>query len=257
MIKKLGLQLYTIRSTMDTAENIRASFKKLRELGYEVGQTAGCAIDYVEYGKIAKEEGIEICGTHDNYDIMVNDIDRAIANHKALGTTNMGIGGCNAQKDGVAGVEKFIEQANKIADRAYEEGMKFTYHNHSHEFMRLPNGKTMMEMLVEGLDPKKTSFVLDTYWVQHGGADIRRLIERLSGRIDILHLKDMAAYHPETKAPYYTQVGDGNIDMKDIVAHAENHGVKYFVVEQDGNFEIDSVSSIKKSFDFLKANVME
>ena len=45
--------------------------------------------------------------------------------------------------------------------------------------------------------------------------------------------------------------------MKDIVAHAENHGVKYFVVEQDGNFEIDSVSSIKKSFDFLKANVME
>ena len=253
MIKKLGLQLYTIRSTMDTAENIRASFKKLRELGYEVGQTAGCAIDYVEYGKIAKEEGIEICGTHDNYDIMVNDIDRAIANHKALGTTNMGIGGCNAQKDGVAGVEKFIEQANKIADRAYEEGMKFTYHNHSHEFMRLPNGKTMMEMLVEGLDPKKTSFVLDTYWVQHGGGDVRHWIEKLAGRIDILHLKDMGR---NENGPFITEIGHGNIWWKGVIETAEKAGVKYYVVEQD-TCPGDPFDSLKFSADYIKANLMD
>lgn len=52
--------------------------------------------------------------------------------------------------------------------------MKFTYHNHSHEFIRLENGKTAMEMLMEGLDSKNTTFVLDTYWVQHGGGDPRQ-----------------------------------------------------------------------------------
>ncbi len=253
MIKKLGLQLYTIRSTMDTAENIRASFKKLRELGYEVGQTAGCAIDYAEYGKIAKEEGIEICGTHDKYDIMVNDIDLAIANHKALGTTNMGIGGCHAQKEGVAGIEKFIEQANKIADRAFEEGMKFTYHNHSHEFMLLENGKTMMDMLVEGLDPKKTSFVLDTYWVQHGGGDVRYWIEKLAGRIDILHLKDMGR---NENGPFITEVGHGNIWWKGVIETAEKAGVKYYVVEQD-TCPGDPFDSLKFSADYIKANLMD
>ena len=57
MIKKIGVQLYTIRDYMQTAEDIRASFKKLKAMGYDQGQTAGCAIPYEEYGKIAAEEG--------------------------------------------------------------------------------------------------------------------------------------------------------------------------------------------------------
>ena len=46
MIEKLGLQLFTIRDTMNNAENIRESFRKIRALGYTVGQTAGCAIPF-------------------------------------------------------------------------------------------------------------------------------------------------------------------------------------------------------------------
>ena len=89
MIEKLGLQLYTIRDTMNNAENIRESFRKIRALGYTVGQTAGCAIPYEEFGKIAAEEGIEICGTHDDFGMMLNNPEQAMANHRALGTTNI------------------------------------------------------------------------------------------------------------------------------------------------------------------------
>ena len=246
MIEKLGLQLYTIRNTMDTAENIRASFKKLRELGYEVGQTAGCAIDYAEYGKIAKEEGIEICGTHDKYDIMVNDIDLAIANHKALGTTNMGIGGFHAAT--VADVDAFIEKANRVADIIYEHGFKFTYHNHSHEFMRFDDGSTTMERLVEGLNPEKTSFVLDTYWVQHGGGDVRHWIEKLAGRVDILHLKDMGR-GPD--GPFITEIGNGHIWWEGVLETAEKAGIKHYVVEQD-YWPGDPFESAAKSAAYLK-----
>ena len=252
MIEKIGVQLYTVRSAMDNAENLRATFKKLREMGYTVGQTAGCQIPYAEFGKIAAEEGIEICGTHDSFDMMLNDPKQAMANHRALGTTNMGIGGCHAQKDGVEGIEKFIEQANKIADTIYEEGFKFTYHNHSHEFMLLPNGKTMMDMLVEGLDPKKTSFVLDTYWVQHGGGDVRHWIEKLAGRIDILHLKEMGR---NENGPYITEIGHGNIWWEGVLATAEKCGVKYYVVEQD-TCPGDPFESIKKSAEYIKARYM-
>ena len=58
-IEKLGLQLYTIRDTMNTAEDIRESFRKIKALGYDVGQTAGCAIPFAEF-EITPEKGMEL-----------------------------------------------------------------------------------------------------------------------------------------------------------------------------------------------------
>lgn len=246
MIEKLGLQLFTIRDTMNNAENIRESFRKMKALGYTVGQTAGCAVPYEEFGKIAAEEGIEICGTHDDFGMMLNDPERAMECHRALGTTNMGIGGFGAES--VEAVERFIEQANTIANNVYPHGFKFTYHNHSHEFRRLANGRTAMDMLVEGLDPEKTSFVLDTYWVQHGGGDVRHWIEKLAGRIDILHLKEMGR---NEHGPFITEIGNGNIWWEGVLETAEKAGVKYYVVEQD-TWPGDPFDSIAQSAAYMK-----
>lgn len=246
MIEKLGLQLFTIRDTMNNAENIRESFKKMKALGYSVAQTAGCAIPYEEFGRIAAEEGIEICGTHDDFGKMLNAPEQAMADHRALGTTNMGIGGFGAES--VEAVERFIEQANTIANNVYPHGFKFTYHNHSHEFRRLANGRTAMDMLVEGLDPEKTSFVLDTYWVQHGGGDVRHWIEKLAGRIDILHLKEMGR---NDNGPFITEIGNGNIWWEGVLETAEKAGVKYYVVEQD-IWPGDPFDSIAQSAAYMK-----
>ena len=249
-IKKLGLQLYTIRDTMNNAENIRESFRRIKALGYDIGQTAGCAIPFAEFGQIAKEEGIEICGTHDSFNHMVDDPKTAMEEHKALGTTNMGIGGFGAGS--IEEVEQFIEKANKLADVIYDYGFKFTYHNHSHEFRRFANGKTAMDMLVEGLDPKKTSFVLDTYWVQHGGGDVRFWIEKLAGRVDILHLKAMGR---NDQGPFITEIGNDNMNWAGMLESAEKAGVKYFVVEQD-IWPGDPFDSIKQSSEYLHKNFM-
>ena len=171
MIEKLGVQLYTIRNQMGSAEEIRESFRKLKKLGYDQGQTAGCQIPYAEFGQIAREEGIEIVGTHDDFDMMVNDFDKAWENHQALGTKIMGIGGllCRTPEE----LRAFIEKANAVGAKAHARGGKFTYHHHSHEFIRWDGGVRAIDMLVGELDPETTSFVLDTYWVQHGGGDVR------------------------------------------------------------------------------------
>ncbi len=246
MIPKIGLQLYTIRDHMNTAEEIRDSFRRMKEMGYDVAQTAGCDIPYADFGRIAHEEGIEICGTHDSFDNMTEDPAREMENHRLLGTTNMGIGGYNTET--VEEVESFIERANKLADIIYPHGFKFTFHHHSGEFMTLANGRTAMDMLVEGLDPVKTSFVLDTFWLQHGGRDIRHWIEMLEGRVDILHLKEMGR---NNEGPYITEVGNGGIWWEGVLETAVRTGVKYFVVEQD-YCPGDSFDAIKKSADYLK-----
>lgn len=246
MIKKLGVQLYTIRDYMKDAESIRESFKKLVDLGITQGQTAGCEIPYEEFGQIAKEEGIEIVGTHDNFDLMVDDFEQAYRNHQALNTNIMGIGGYFNLE--VPAIEEFIKKANTVCKKIGEKGGKFTYHNHSNEFIKLPNGKTMMDMLCEEFDSENGSFCLDTYWVQHGGGDVRHWIEKLAGRIDILHLKDMGK-NKETQ--FITEIGNGNLYWDGIIETAQKAGVKYYVIEQD-TCPGDPFDSLKQSVAYLK-----
>ena len=255
MIEKIGVQLYTIRDYMQTAEDIRASFRKLKAMGITQGQTAGCAIDYAEYGKIAAEEGFELVGTHDNFDMMRDDFEKSYENHVALGLVEMNMGTGGYFRMSVEEIEQFIKDANVVAKKIAEKGGKFTYHNHHNEFLKLENGSNMMEMLVEKLDPENATYVLDTHWVQRGGGDPIWWINRLAGKIDILHLKDMTVVKNEAgeTIPYITEVGNGHLNWDGILEAAEKAGVKYYVIEQDTNWiDGDPFKSLEVSANFLK-----
>ena len=91
-MKEFGVQLYSVRNTMNDAESIRDTFRKLREMGYTQAQTAGCEIPFADFGRIAEEEGLQIVGTHEPFDPMVENFEEALANHQALNTKFMGIG---------------------------------------------------------------------------------------------------------------------------------------------------------------------
>ena len=110
----------------------------------------------------------------------------------------------------------------------------------------------MMDILYEELDPDNVSFVLDTCWVQVGGGDVRHWIEKLKGRIDILHLKDCRK-RDDGSSLVMTEVGNGNLWMEGIIDTARACNVEYYVVEQDGHWlDGDPFESAKASADFLK-----
>ena len=249
MYKTLGIQLYTVRDSMHTAHDIREVFKALKAMGYDKGQTADITIPYEEFGRIAKEENFEIIGTHENFFHLLNDTEQAIEEHKALGTTNMGIGGL--PKEFYESREKaleFCKYVNTIGEKIKPHGMKFTYHNHSPEFKKFDN-ETFMDIIVNNIDPSYFSVVLDTYWVQYGGGDVRQWIEKLAGKIDLLHLKDMIVWDWD---PQVCEVGRGNLWWSEIIKIAEATGVKELVVEQDGNWVTgNALESAKISADYL------
>lgn len=251
MIKELGLQMYSVREHLETVEDVRDTMKKLKEMGYTVMQTAGQKITLEELADITNELGITVCGTHCGMDYLTGDVEKAMEAHRKLGTTNMGIGGFWSAN--VDEIKAFIEKANKLAAEIYPHGFKFTYHNHSHEFYKVDGDKTMMDLLVEGLDPEKTSFCLDTYWLQNAGCDVCTWLEKLAGRIDILHLKDMGVN--ADRQSFITEIGNGNMDFAKIIDTAEKIGVKYYVVEQD-TCPGDSLDSVRKSADYIRANFM-
>ncbi|MBR4060605.1 MAG: sugar phosphate isomerase/epimerase [Lachnospiraceae bacterium] len=251
MIDKIGVQLFTIRDYMLTEKDVKESFQKLKSMGYDQIQTAGCKIPYKTYGELAEQAGLEIIGTHDNFDMMCNDFENALKNHNYLNTYNMGCGayGIEPQTRKIDAIENFIKKGNEIGEKLRRYGGKFTYHNHQHEFIQLENGKRMMDMLVEGLSAENTSFVLDTYWVQFSGSDVCEWIEKLRGRIDILHLKDMKI-DAITKNQKMCEVGNGNLNWSRIIETALSTGVKYYIVEQD-HCDGNPFNSLKQSSEYL------
>ena len=96
-------------------------------------------------------------------------------------------------------------------------------------------------------------FMPDTYWIQHGGCDVRRFIEQTKGRAKIIHLKDMI----KTKDGHmYAEVGEGNLWFEGILKTAKECGTNYYVVEQD-ICEINPLESIKISFENTKKMMEE
>ena len=255
MFKKLGLQLYTTRDFMADEKSIGQTFERLVKMGYTEGQTAGDNIELPGFADLAKKYGMTIVGTHYDFNKIVNNPKGTMALHDSLGTKNVGIGGMpgDARKN-YDNLMKFIETFNKTAELYAKEGFKLTYHNHSFEFIKINGQKTLMDYLYEELDPKNTSFVLDTCWVSHGGADVRHWLEKLAGRIDILHLKDVEAYYSESGAVTqgYTHIGNGNIWWDGVLETAEKIGVKHYVVEQDSRWiDNDPFKSLEESQKYL------
>ncbi|MBE6690356.1 MAG: sugar phosphate isomerase/epimerase [Ruminococcaceae bacterium] len=255
MFKNLGVQLYTVRDYLQDPEFADLAFAKLRALGYTEAHTAGNAFDAKLFGELLQKHGIAVIGTHYSWEDIQHDPEKTMEIHRMWGTTNIGIGGMPSEpRRDLNALKDFIRDFNKAAELYAKHGFRTTYHNHNFEFIRIDGKKTIMDLLYEGLDPATTSFVLDTCWVAAGGGDVVDWMEKLEGRIDILHLKDMYLKRDKDEkhlVPAITEVGNGSVAWDRVLKAAEKIGVKHYVVEQDNNWAGTPFNSLKISADFL------
>jgi sugar phosphate isomerase/epimerase len=129
-------------------------------------------------------------------------------------------------------------------------GVTFAYHNHNQEFHRL-GGKTVMDMIIEETDHDAVQIELDTYWVQAGGGDPAAWLARLKGRASLVHLKDYGV-DPKGRT-MFEEIGQGNLAWDRIMAAARRAGCRWYIVEQDGDWEDgDPFQSLKMSLAYLK-----
>lgn len=87
-----------------------------------------------------------------------------------------------------------------------------------------------MSILEEGFDRNLVRLMPDTYWLQHGGVDVRHFLEQAEGRVNILHLKDMKR---TVDGQAFAEIGRGNIHFEGILEVAKKIGIEHFIVEQD------------------------
>lgn len=249
---KIGAQLFTVRDYCKTTDDFARTLKRVAEIGYTSVQVSGtCAYDPKWLAEELKKNNLTCDLTHTSFDRMCAETDTVVAEHKIFGCYYLGLGSMPAMwgmEDKFQALAPFIEQAKPMVKRVHELGGKVMYHNHDVEYY-FGGERNMMERLSDAFDADELGFTLDTYWAQYSGHDPIKELERLSGRVDCIHLKDMELL-PDGKKRF-APVGCGVMDFDAILAAAEKAGTKYAFVEQDDCFGEDPFDCLKKSYDFL------
>ncbi len=256
-LEQLAVQLYTVRDSCQTATDLAATARKLREIGFAAAEIAGLGpIPEDEVVRILRGEGLKICATHEPPAMILDSPEMSLGRVQRLGCAlaaypwPAGIDFSDA-----AQVESLCERLERAGALFRAAGVTLCYHNHALEFMRFPGAHTtVLEHIFARTARRHLAAELDTYWVQFGGGDPVAWCAKLAGRLGVLHLKDYV-FTPENK-PVFGEIGRGTLDFPRIIAAAENSGCQWFVVEQD-TCPGDPFESLRYSFEYIRQHLVE
>ena len=259
----LAAQMFSVRKFTQTAADLAASLRKVKEIGYTAVQISGIGpIPDAEVKSIVDDLGLTICITHTPYPKLWNEIDSVIAQHKLWNCPNVAIGMMPAPyiKEGEAGFHRFAAEANAVGEKLAKAGLTFSYHNHSLEFVKFGD-RTGLDLIFEETDPRYLKAEIDVYWVQHGGGDPVEWVRKVANRMPVVHLKEMMVVLEETslgdyKLPWQSimgPIGAGNLNWPAILAACKEGNVEWYAVEHDMFQPPDPFESLRASYDYLSA----
>lgn len=241
---EIGAQFYTLRNFCKNLLDFEESLKRVADIGYKYVQISGTceyAADWLN--EKLKENGLKCVLTHTSPDKLIADPKKVCREHTEFGCDYVGLGYFNFEKNTI---DDFCVKFSDTVKAISENGKYFMYHNHDTEFIKI-DGKPVIEHLAERFSPETFGFTLDTFWVQAGGADPAYWIERLSGRVPCIHLKDFSFGRK------MAVIGEGNINFDRVFEKAEAAGTKWMLVEQDDCNGEDPFECLKRSYDYLKS----
>ncbi|MBI1295007.1 TIM barrel protein [bacterium] len=228
----LAAQLYTIRAHTKTTEDFAASMQKIRDIGYKAVQVSAIGpIAPTDVKQITDDNGLTICITHIGFPRLQEDLDAVIEEHHLWNCKHVAVGSMpnEYREGGEDAYRRFAAEASAIGEKLHAAGLTFSYHNHSFEFVRFGH-RTGLDLIYDESDPRFLQAEIDTYWVQHGGADPAAWIRKVSGRMPVVHLKDMVIRdNQQTMA----EVGAGNMNWSAILDACRDAQVQWYAVEQD------------------------
>ena len=236
----IGLQLYTLRRPF--AADPIGTLERIREIGYDAVEFAApLNLDFASLGARMREIGLDCPSAHVGLSDMTESPDAVLSMAAALGCRYLVLPYVAPEQRDWPNV---VASLTAFAERAREHGYRVAYHHHDFEFDG-SGGFRPFDLLVSETDPALVSFELDVYWLKKGGEDPLATIERLTGRISLVHLKDMAADGS------IADVGAGTLNFPALVEAANAAGAEHFFVEHD--FPPDPYwPSVETSLRYLK-----
>ena len=261
--KEVCIQLYSLRTILDgvnkdgkVSESYTKLLKDLADMGYTSVETANYDNGKF-YGRTPQQfkedcekAGLKVLSAHTNRGLSDQELasgdfteamkwwKQCIADHKAAGMEYIvcpWMGVPKTMKDLLTQC-KYLNEIGKLCKQS---GIKFGYHNHSHEFQKV-EGKTMYDVMLENTDPEYVFFEMDVFWTVWGQNSPVNYFKKYPGRFKMFHIKE------------YREIGQTRMLGYDaIFNNADKAGMENFVVELEQSEAPSIVDGVRISIDYL------
>lgn len=229
----VGLELYSVRDQLKA--DLSGTLKAVAKMGYQGVEffspyTAWTTAQTKDVKKQLDDLGIRCFSTHNSSkSFTAEGIDHAIELNQILGSKFVVMASAG-NVEGIDGWKTVAANLNKASEKMKSAGLQAGFHNHKTEFVPI-NGTRPMEVLAANTG-KDVVLQLDVGTCLDAGVDPVAWIEKNSGRVRTMHLKD---WSPDSSKGYKVLFGDGVAPWKKIFAAAEKNGIEQYLIEQEGS----------------------
>ena len=254
-LKTLGVQLYTVRSVLP--EKPQDTLNAIRAIGYQEVEATYAGLDGLwpmlqasglKPVSIHLDSGSVTQGKPDDLSPIFDQLKKRGFQYAVFPYLP------EPERGGIDVIKAIAEKLNRAGEKCRAAGMSFCYHNHAFEFAT-EKGATLFQVMLDQTDPKLVAFELDVFWVSVAGLDPAEMIQKLAGRVPVLHLKDKAEgtavmYKESVPPATFKEVGNGVMDWPKVLRAAAEAKVAHYFVEQDQT-PGDPVDSLRRSYGYL------
>ncbi len=234
---KLGIQLYSVRRTL--AEDFDGTIAKVAAMGFQGVELAfnygGKSPD--ELAKLFRINNLDVIGIYETLDNVTNPDSPLYTYMKALGSKFVTFGISPSYFE-----EQPFEDCAALCGRCLQtirdKGYTPLYHAHTHEFVKKPDGLSLLDRLFQTPALADMQLEADTCWLQQAGVDVMAYLNRHAQRIPLIHAKDLGTDND------VTEVGHGVIDFKPVAEFAKAHGIPWLIYEQDSTTTTECESAL-------------
>jgi sugar phosphate isomerase/epimerase len=229
-IDGLSFQLYSAR----TFEPLEAQFELLAGLGYKkVEPFGGLFNDPQKLKSQLERHAMSAPSAHVGLDRLRADPVAAVRLCRDLGIrTIYAPAPPPGERDGgEAEWTALGRELDRIGKIVTAEGLKFGWHNHNWEYAKTADGRRYIDILLA--QAPGLLWQADIAWMVRGGADPVTELRRYAGRIEAVHVKDIAPAGTCLDEDGWADPGFGVLDWSTLVPVLKEIGVTQFVAEHD------------------------
>jgi sugar phosphate isomerase/epimerase len=229
-IDGLSFQLYSARGIA----SLEVQFELLAGLGYKkVEPFGGLLNDPQRLKNQLEQHGMSAPSAHVGLDRLRDDPVAAVRLCRDLGiqTIYAPAPPLGERDGGEAEWTALGRELDRIGKIVTAEGLKFGWHNHNWEFARAADGRRYIQLLLE--QAPELLWQADLAWMVRGGADPIAELRRHAGRVESVHVKDIAPAGQCLDEDGWADPGHGVLDWPALVPVLEEIGVTLLVAEHD------------------------
>lgn len=244
-VQDIGIQLYTVRKEM-LADAV-GTLKKLAAIGFKELESARSdrgnyyGLSPKEIRKICDDLGMKLRSGHVHVD---GDWQKSLEDATITGQQYIISAVLPSAGQTVDHYKQSAEAFNKLGEDCKKAGLHFGYHNHDSEFETV-DGTVLYDVLLKYTDPSLVTMEMDLGWVVAAGHDPFHYFSVYPGRFPLWHLKDMDKVRKQS-----TEFGQGQVNIKGLLEHAKQSGMKYFFLEQE-EYTHSAFESIRIDYQYL------